>query len=38
MAHIILFAVLYLVKNRQNNVGTLHLGQVSPFLSNHGLK
>lgn len=38
MGHVVLFAVLYLLKNRWNNAGTLHLGQVSPFLSNHGLK
>lgn len=38
MGHIVLFAVLYLLKNRRNNAGTLHLGQVSPFLSNHRLK
>lgn len=30
--------LLYLLKNRRNNAGTLHLGQVSPFLSNHRLK
>lgn len=33
LGYILLFAVLHLVENRQNNAGTFHLGQAFSSLS-----